>query len=111
MAAQFIVSCPPTNPSLGISPLPSLNLTGTFIPGQNLSVQSCQDNATFIAFSTGLLTKIAPIVDGQVLVPQNLSGQVYALATSSGTEVTPNTIVCGPEVVLFELNSNGNLTN
>ena len=57
------------------------------------------------------MTEIVPIKGEQVFAPEILSGQVYALATSSGTEVTPNTIVCGPAVLLFERDSNGNPTN
>ena len=49
--------------------------------------------------------------DGTVEVPRNLSGQVYAIATSSATELSDNTTVAGPTVMLFEKFLNGTMTN
>ena len=67
--------------------------------------------ATHIAFLFGLSPIFVEIEDGNVAVPANLSGQVYAIATSSGTELSDDTTVAGPAVMLFEKFSNGSLTN
>ena len=62
-------------------------------------------------FLSGLSLNFVVIKDGIVAVPRNLSGQVYAIATSSGTELSDNTTIAGPAVMLFERFSNGTLTN
>jgi len=38
-----------------------------------------------------------------------VSGQVYAVATTSGSEATDDTIVAGPAILLFERDSTGKL--
>jgi hypothetical protein len=114
LASGFIVSCPSTNPSLGLQAFPTFNITGTPIPGQNVSVQlpSTSANATFVAFSSGLDVQFVAIdTNGNVVVPQNVSGQVYAIATSSGSELSANTAIAGPAILLVETNSNGTLIN
>jgi hypothetical protein len=60
-------------------------------------------------FFTGLDKIFVPITGGEIEVPKNLSGQVYALATSSGTEAIDSTTVAGPTILLFEHDSNDNL--
>ena len=67
--------------------------------------------ATYIAFYFDLSTFFVPIKNGTVAVPVNMSGQVYAIATTSRTEVTDDNTVAGPAILLFETSSNGNLTN
>ena len=118
-ANGFIVSCPPSNPNLGLSPFPALNITGAFpeltaFPGEKATVQftpSSNVPATHIAFLFGLTPTFVPIQDGTVLVPANVSGQVYAIATSSGSDASDNSTVAGPAILLFERFSNGTLTN
>jgi hypothetical protein len=48
---------------------------------------------------------------GTALVPQDLRGQVYAVVTNNGTQVTDQTIVAGPTVLFFDFNSGGNVTS
>jgi hypothetical protein len=118
-ANGFIVSCPPSNPNLGLTPFPALNITGAFpeltaFPGEKATVQftpSSNVSATHIAFIFGLTPTFVPIQDGTVLVPANVSGQVYAIATSSGSDASDSSTVAGPAVLLFERFSNGTLTN
>ena len=68
-------------------------------------------NATYIAFYYELQTIFVAIDQGQVTVPAELSGQVYAVATTNGTEVTDDNTVAGPAILLFERNPDGNLIN
>jgi hypothetical protein len=118
-ANGFIVSCPPSNPNLGLTPFPALNITGAFpeltaVPGEKATVQytpSSDVNATHIAFIFGLTPIYVPIQDGTVIVPANVSGQVYAIATSSGSDSSDNKTVAGPAILLFERFPNGTLTN
>jgi len=117
LANGFIVSCPTSNPTLGLAPFPALNITGAFpaltaTPGENATVQFTSSvTATHIAFVFGLTPTFVPIQDGTVLVPANVSGQVYAIATSSGTDASDSSTVAGPAILLFEKFSNGSLTN
>ena len=119
-ANGFIVSCPPSNPNLGLTPFPALNITGAFpeltaFPGEVATVQftpsSSDVTATHIAFIFGLTPTFVPIQDGTVLVPANVSGQVYAIATSNGYDASDSSTVAGPAIMLFERFSNGTLTN
>lgn len=118
-ASGFIVSCPPSNPNLGLTPFPALSITGAFpeltaVPGETATVQftpSSGVTATHIAFIFGLTPTFVPIQDGTVLVPANVSGQVYAIATSSGFDASDASTVAGPAILLFERFSNGTLTN
>jgi len=117
-ASTFITSCPSDNPDLGLIAFPALNITGSFpeqaFPGENATVQyapSSSVTATHIAFVFALTPIFVAIENGNVLVPENLSGQVYAIATSSATELSDSTTVAGPAPMLFERFSNGSLTN
>lgn len=54
-------------------------------------------------FYSGLSKAIVPINSkGQVAVPANMSGRVYAIATSSETEVTDETMFAGPATLVFD---------
>ena len=107
--SQFITWCPPSNFNLGLTSFPSLNITGAFpgstnqsvSPGQSADVQ-CPSNATHIAFLRfGLYPTIfVPIQNGTVDFPQNLTGEVFAVATK-GSDTSDNNIVAGPAVLLF----------
>jgi hypothetical protein len=110
LASGFIVSCPSTNPTLPVSAFPALTLTNP-VPGQNSAISAPKATATptYIAFFTGLDQIFVPIVNGQVAVPQGLSGQVYAVATTSATSAADNVVVAGPTILLFERDSNNNL--
>ena len=53
-------------------------------------------------YSALSVTSVPVDGNGQVAVPANISGRVYAIATSSETEVTDKTILTSPAVLLFE---------
>ena len=120
LASKFITWCPPTNPNLNLTVFPSFNLSAAFpgqsnaFPGETATVQLAPSNAnaTHLALLSGLDTAFISIgEDGTVTLPENLIGQVYAVITSSGTEVSDKTILAGPEILLFERFSNGTLIN
>ena len=117
LASGFIVSCPPSNPNLGLTSFPPLNITGAFpgspaFPGDTATVQYTSSvKATHIAFIFGLTPIFVPIQDGTVVIPANVSGQVYAIATSNGCDASDSSTVAGPAIMLFERFSNCTLTN
>ena len=54
-------------------------------------------------FYSGPLEIFVPIDSkGQVAVPANMTGRVYAVATTSGTEVTDKTIFARPITLVFD---------
>jgi len=110
LAAPFITSCPSSNPALPVKAFPVLTVTNP-VPGQNAAVSATKPTSTptHIAFFTGLDTIFVPIENGKVAVPQGLSGQVYAVATTSATEASDDVVVAGPAILLFERDSNNNL--
>ncbi|KAF5328756.1 hypothetical protein D9619_011622 [Psilocybe cf. subviscida] len=110
LAAGFIVSCPSTNPALPVMAFPALSLTGNVVPGQTVTVKSAGKQApTHIAFFTGLNKEFVAVQGGKVKIPSDLSGQVYAVATTNGTDVSDATTVAGPAILQFQHDSKGNL--
>jgi len=45
---------------------------------------------------SGLQQIFVPVENGQVAMPANLSGLTFAVATSSGTIVSVDTVLAGP---------------
>ncbi|PPQ76187.1 hypothetical protein CVT26_009361 [Gymnopilus dilepis] len=110
LAAPFITSCPSSNPVLPVKAFPTLTIANP-VSGQSsaVSVSKSSQTPTHIAFFTGLDKVFVPIENGQVAVPQNLSGQVYAVATASATDASDEAVVAGPAILLFERDSNDRL--
>ena len=68
------------------------------VPGQNAIVHH-DSKSKFIVFYSGLSETFVRIDSkGYVAVPANMTGHVYAVGSTSGTEVTDKTIVAGPAV-------------
>lgn len=110
LAAGFIVSCPSTNPALPVHAFPALTLGGTLAPGSTVTVKTAGNGtATHVAFFTGLSKEFVAVQGGKVTIPSDLSGQVYAVATTNGTDVSDATTVAGPAILRFEHDSKGNL--
>ncbi|KDR67493.1 hypothetical protein GALMADRAFT_79814 [Galerina marginata CBS 339.88] len=110
LAAGFITSCPSTNPALPVKAFPALTVTGA-VPGKSAAVSApkATSTPTHIVFFSGLDKLFAPIQNGKVTVPAGLTGQIYAVATTSATQATDDVIVAGPAILLFETDSNNNL--
>jgi len=50
----------------------------------------------YIVFFSGLEQIFVLVDNGQVAIPANLSGLTFAVATSSGTVVSVDTVLAGP---------------
>ena len=117
LASQFITSCPPSNPHLGLTAYPPLIMDGTFtsnetaFPGQTANVEA--PNATYIMFVANDDGEpvFAPIENNTVVFPENLAGEVFAMATTNGTDSSDSYVVAGPAVLLFDRYSNYTLIN
>ncbi|KAJ7582715.1 ferritin-like domain-containing protein [Mycena floridula] len=103
LAAQFITSCPDSNPSLPVKAFPALTL-GTGSAGDSVAVtyNTSAVNATgnsYVAFFTGLSVEYAQVQDMKVTIPKDLVGTVYAVLTSSGDAVSDNNTLAGVAVL------------
>ncbi|KAJ7931754.1 ferritin-like domain-containing protein [Mycena leptocephala] len=116
MAAAFITSCPSTNPALPVKAFPTLAVTATrYSPGKTISLQYtpataiADGTALYVAFYTGLTVEYAKLENNQVVIPEDLRGQVYAVVTTSDSAVDDTNTVAGPAILLLEFNSAGKL--
>ncbi|KAJ7935203.1 ferritin-like domain-containing protein [Mycena leptocephala] len=116
IAAAFITSCPSTNPALPVKAFPSLAVTTTrYSPGKTISLQYtpataiADGTALYVAFYTGLTVEYAKLENNQVVIPEDLRGQVYAVVTTSDSAVDDTNTVAGPAILLLEFNSAGKL--
>jgi hypothetical protein len=55
----------------------------------------------FLALFVGLDMTFIPIDSGDMTLPSNLTGTVYATVSTSGTEVTDDVTVAGPTIFQF----------
>jgi hypothetical protein len=116
MAAAFITSCPSTNPALPVKAFPTLTVTTTrYSPGKTISLKYtpataiADGTALYVAFYTGLTVEYAKLENNQVVIPEDLRGQVYAVVTTSDSAVDDTNTVAGPAILLLEFNSAGKL--
>jgi len=109
LAAQFITSCPETNPPLPVKAFPVLTASSKDMPIKKGSTVMLAtkgykvDGQVYGAFITvtGPVFVDAKSVSGgyEVVVPEGISGQSYVVLTSCNTAATDDTIVAGPAVV------------
>jgi len=109
LAAQFITSCPETNPPLPVKAFPVLSASSKDMPIKKGSTVMLAtkgykvDGQVYGAFITvtGPVFVDAKSVSGgyEVVVPEGISGQSYVVLTSCNTAATDDTIVAGPAVV------------
>ncbi|KAJ3725196.1 ferritin-like domain-containing protein [Lentinula raphanica] len=106
LAAQFITSCPSSNPSLPVKAFPALTF-GDASPGQaaNITADGVSTDGQYVAFFSGLSTIFVPVQDGQVVVPNKTIS--YAVLTNSNTTADDSTISAGVAILQFPFNSNG----
>ncbi|KAF2027202.1 hypothetical protein EK21DRAFT_115096 [Setomelanomma holmii] len=110
LAAQFITSCPSTNPPLPVKAFPALTASSKDSPikvgstvtlaTKGYKIQGGEVYAAFITV-TGPVFVDAKAVDGgyAVVVPKGIAGQSYVVLTSCNTAATDDTIVAGPAIV------------
>ncbi|KAL1599602.1 hypothetical protein SLS60_007405 [Paraconiothyrium brasiliense] len=101
LAAQFIQSCPQGS-NLNIQAFPSIALQNPeqAAVGSNLKLADAANpaGAQFCAFVAPGGNQFSQITDGNCVVPQNLSGEVYMMITKSKA-VTDSEVLAGPSVI------------
>ncbi|KAG8723147.1 hypothetical protein FRC09_004541 [Ceratobasidium sp. 395] len=110
LAAAFITECPSSNPSLPVKAFPALTVsTASYKAGDIISVSFDSSMAkgkdTYMAFFTGLTTEFAPIQKGEVTIPKDLMGTVYAVVTTDNKTVNDDNTVAGPAILMFPFGS------
>ncbi|TDL22376.1 hypothetical protein BD410DRAFT_839822 [Rickenella mellea] len=109
LASPFIVSCPPSNPTLPFSPFPNLNISDNAQPGQSVQLTyngDASNGGQFLAIFSGLNTTFVPInSDKTATLPSRLQGTTYALVSSDGSTVTDGSTVAGPAILVFPFDS------
>ncbi|KAL1666277.1 ferritin-like domain-containing protein [Schizophyllum commune] len=112
LASAFIVSCPESNPTLPFKAFPTLSL-GDGKPGDSVSVAYANGTDTngdmYVAFFSGLDKTFVQVTDGQVTIPGDLKGTVYAVATNNASAATDDTTIAGPAILAFPYGPDGNL--
>lgn len=111
LAAQFITSCPTTNPALPVKAFPALTFPTSAKPGKATTATfKAGSGDQYIAFYSGLTQKVVKVgSNGAVTIPEGLEGTVYAVATTNSTTATDDNIVAGPAILNFAFNSDGTL--
>ncbi|KAF2447988.1 hypothetical protein P171DRAFT_429574 [Karstenula rhodostoma CBS 690.94] len=101
LAAQFITSCPEGS-NLNIQAFPSIALQNPeqAAVGSNLKLADTANpaGAQFCAFVAPGGNQFSQISDGNCVVPQNLSGEVYMMITKSQS-VADGEVLAGPSVI------------
>ena len=117
LAANFITSCPSTNPTLPFSAFPSLAITNStggnssdsFTPGSQVNLTynstSSSNSTQYLAFFHGLNTTVVDITSNQATIPSELQGLVFAVVTTNNTDVEDSNIVAGPAALNLGLNA------
>ncbi|KZP10500.1 hypothetical protein FIBSPDRAFT_872587 [Athelia psychrophila] len=115
LAAQFITSCPSSNPTLPVKAFPKLAFPATTAPGSSVALtfdvpKGMKAEDLFAAFYTGTGTEYAKVSsDKKVTIPADLRGTVYTVITTNGTASADSNTVAGVAILEFEFDSNGKL--
>ncbi|KAG9038830.1 hypothetical protein FRB95_014379 [Tulasnella sp. JGI-2019a] len=102
LAAGFITSCPPTNPTLPVKAFPSLT-TSKAAPGATITLTFNHTAGNYyLVVLSGLTTTYVPINNNnKATLPEGLAGTVYAVVTTSKDTVADDNTVAGPAVFVF----------
>lgn len=117
MAAPFIVSCPPSNPTLPVKAFPTLELQAE----TNITQGSVLTFHTAATLPSGQLYIAFPLVTGPIFQPVTQdgdgclfaqvptsgpaggsgapAGQAYAILTTSNTVLSDNNTIAGPAII------------
>lgn len=112
IASAFIKSCPSSNPVLPVKAFPALTFPTGTAPGKTVkpTFNATASGSKFVAFYTGVAVEYASISSsGEVKIPSDLLGTVYAVITTSGSAVTSGNTLAGPAILEFPFDSNGKL--
>jgi len=104
LASQFIQSCPQGS-NLNIQAFPAIALAGGgtgITAGQSLVLAdpSQPAGAGFCAFINQGMSMFAPLTQGNCVVPQNMSGEVYMMVTRTQS-IADADVLAGPSVILM----------
>ncbi|KAL6711668.1 hypothetical protein ACN47E_004602 [Coniothyrium glycines] len=109
LAAQFITSCPETNPTLPVKAFPVLTATSTdatIKTGSKLTLNTKGYKvegtvyAAFITVTGPIFVETKAVYGGfEVNVPKGIAGQSYVVLTSCNTDASDDSIVAGPAIV------------
>lgn len=101
IAANFITSCPASNPTLPVKAFPALAIgaDGTITTTASLS-------GAYVQLNSGLDSKLFPVTNGKVSLPAT-QGIAYAILvnTSNNTMVSDSTVLAGPMIISTPFNS------
>jgi hypothetical protein len=105
IAAQFLASCPSSNPALPLNAFPSLEVMGSSVvkPGQSIQVSMNVPDSYFAVILFGLKTTALPLKGGWFTIPTDLmlEGQFYLVISKDGT-IADDMIVAGPAILSAE---------
>ncbi|KAF9063300.1 ferritin-like domain-containing protein [Rhodocollybia butyracea] len=109
LAAQFIVSCPKTNPALPVKAFPSLTLASPKAgqPSEVTAASGVPTEGNYVAFFSGLATTFVQVQSGCVIIPSTAAGTSYAVLTNSNSTANVTTILAGVAIVTLPFNSEG----
>jgi len=110
LAAQFIKSCPSSNPPLPVKAFPTLTASSSdamiktgstvMLSTKGYSITGGPVYAAFITVTGPMFVETKQVSGGyQVMVPKGVAGQSYVVLTSCNTAATDDTIVAGPAIV------------
>ena len=118
LASQFFVSCPPTNPTLGVTAFPKLasTATGPVKSGQTVTLStpnyvltdpsgstSGQLYGAFITPTGPIFVPATAVAGGySVVIPVGLNGQTYVVLTACNEAVNDETTAAGPAIIEIE---------
>lgn len=113
LAAQFITSCPSTNPALPVKAFPALTLPAGAQPGSKATLKFDKGNSTgtlYAAFYTGLTQEVVKVAsDNSVTIPKDLIGTSYVVITTNSTAADDTNVVAGPAVLELNFDSTGKI--
>ena len=106
--AQFVTSCPSSNPALPVTPLPALSLSDPSpAPGSTLQLTCDAPGGAYLVWLNGLEAVYTP-VDGnkQTTVPAGLHGTVYVgVVSGEQMPLTDASMVTGLAIVQMPFGS------
>lgn len=65
------------------------------------------DKPLYVAFLSGLTQEKVPIKDGNVTIPSDLRGQVYAVLSKGKEAVDDLSILAGAVIMVYEFDEQG----
>ncbi|GAA5984899.1 hypothetical protein JCM11641_003619 [Rhodosporidiobolus odoratus] len=102
LAAPFITSCPESNPALPVKAFPALTASaGPYAAGDKLKLSWADSkDGAYAIFLSGLSQTAATFdSEGQVTIPEGVTGQVYVVVSSQNATVSDDTVLAGPAIV------------